>query len=110
MSTRKRRPSPSPLVDHQRSKRARLLSDLWPSHDYDNSSPQSQTSGETVYTIRAIIGEKPGEYLIDWAEDRFTGETYPPDWVSTTRSVLNVLVERFLKPIALVSGRSCNSS
>ncbi|KAL8936751.1 MAG: hypothetical protein Q9216_004770 [Gyalolechia sp. 2 TL-2023] len=77
MSTRKRRLSPSRALDHQPTKRARLLSDLWPSE----SSHPSQSSGQSIYTIKAIIGEKPGEYLIDWADNRYTGEAYSPDWV-----------------------------
>ncbi|KAL8929491.1 MAG: hypothetical protein Q9208_001160 [Pyrenodesmia sp. 3 TL-2023] len=40
----------------------------------------SQDSQQSVHTIKAIVGEKPGEYLIDWADNRFTGQVYSPDW------------------------------
>ncbi|KAL8828941.1 MAG: hypothetical protein Q9170_006382 [Blastenia crenularia] len=45
---------------HQQSKRAKL---------------QSQSSGQSVYSIRAIVGEKPGQYLVDREEAR------SPDWL-----------------------------
>ncbi|KAL9028570.1 MAG: hypothetical protein Q9196_003089, partial [Gyalolechia fulgens] len=89
MSTRKRRPGPNRVVDHQPSKRARLLSDLWSSDNcqYTQSTYPSQSSGQSIYTIRAIIGEKRGEYLIDWADNRYTGEAYSPDWRSVEGSI-----------------------
>lgn len=82
MITRKRPLSPSPPIDHQPSKRAKLLSNLWQSQESSGSSLESQNSQQSTYTIRAIIGERIGEYLIDWANNRITGEVYAPDWVS----------------------------
>ncbi|KAI4203584.1 MAG: hypothetical protein LQ350_001774 [Teloschistes chrysophthalmus] len=69
-------------IDNKRSKRAKLISDLWDPQSESISSYNSASSRDSTYTIRAIIGEKPGAYLIDWADDRFTGQAYSPDWIS----------------------------
>ncbi|KAL8969985.1 MAG: hypothetical protein Q9183_001733 [Haloplaca sp. 2 TL-2023] len=80
MSPRKRRLNSSPTTQHQNSKRIRLITNLADSQASAASTYSSKSSGDSVYTVRAIIGEKPGEYLIDWAENKFTGESYSPDW------------------------------
>ncbi|KAL8725219.1 MAG: hypothetical protein Q9181_006502, partial [Wetmoreana brouardii] len=88
MSTRKRRISPNQdqLAEHQRSKRAKLISTLWQPQGESDPSYRSKTSHESVYSVKAIIGEKPGEYLIDWADNKRTGETYSPNWVGARRA------------------------
>ncbi|KAL8687864.1 MAG: hypothetical protein Q9218_006083, partial [Villophora microphyllina] len=80
MSTRKRCLSPTAITDNKRRKGARLISDLWSPQTKSSSSYSSTSSQDSAYTIRAIIGEKPGAYLIDWADDKFTGEAYSPNW------------------------------
>ena len=81
MSPRKRRLNSSPTTHYRDNKRIRLITDLTDSQASSASNYSSKSSGDSVYTVRAIIGEKPGEYLIDWAENKFTGESYSPDWV-----------------------------
>jgi len=68
------------------SKRARLLSSLWNSQEEAAHSIEtsSSTSSSSVYRIKAIIGERLGEYLIDWADDLISGEKYKADWVRKT--------------------------
>ncbi|KAL8987451.1 MAG: hypothetical protein Q9177_003337 [Variospora cf. flavescens] len=80
MSTRKHQLSPTAIANDQQSKRARLLSNLWHSPESSSWYSKSETSQGSTFTIRAILGEKPGEYLVDWADNRFTGEAYSPDW------------------------------
>ncbi|KAL9591999.1 MAG: hypothetical protein Q9179_007161 [Wetmoreana sp. 5 TL-2023] len=80
MSTRKRRISPNQVAEHRRSKRAQLISALWQPQGESDSSHRSNPSQESIYTIKAIIGEKPGEYLIDWADNTRTGDAYSPNW------------------------------
>ncbi|KAL9581843.1 MAG: hypothetical protein Q9212_003649 [Teloschistes hypoglaucus] len=79
MNPRKRNLSPD-RIDNKRTKRAKLISDLWDPQSESISSYSSASSRDSTYTIRAIIGEKPGAYLIDWADDRFTGQAYSPNW------------------------------
>ena len=85
MNSRKRKNSPSPEKERDLSKRARLPSNLWRSLEEATGSAgkSSSNSPSSVYKIKAIIGERPSEYLIDWADDPITGETFRPDWVST---------------------------
>ena len=85
MSSRKRKNSAIPGKDRNPSKRARLFSGLWQSQEAASASPaeSSWRSSGSVYSIKAIIGERPREYLIDWADDPITGEKFKPDWVST---------------------------
>ncbi|KAL9000475.1 MAG: hypothetical protein Q9188_005668 [Gyalolechia gomerana] len=110
MSSRKRCLSPSRVVDHQPSKRARLLSDLWPSDNcqYTQSTHPSQSSGKSDYTIRAIIGEKSGEYLIDWADNRYTGEAYSPDWQPKRNVSKEAIAEWENRKVARGSKRKSN--
>ena len=84
MSSRKRGNSPDQGTENILSKRAKLSSNLWNSEETvvgitqgGQSSPSS-----SVYRIKAIIGERSTEYLIDWADDPITGEKFKPDWVS----------------------------
>ncbi|KAL8749570.1 MAG: hypothetical protein Q9199_007604, partial [Rusavskia elegans] len=80
MSCRKRRISSTSPADYQQNKRAKLLSDLWQSREDRPSIDSAKDSQESEFSIRAIIGEKPGEYFIDWADNPLTGESYSPDW------------------------------
>ena len=68
------------------SKRPRTssqLSDFQSQSSVPSASPScSAHSSGTIYEIRGIIGERQGEYLIDWADDPVTGESYDADWVS----------------------------
>lgn len=84
MSSRKRKNNTIRGTDESVSKRARLLSSLWNSQEEETGSSDgfSCRPSSSVYTIKAIIGERPAEYLIDWADDPLTGETFSPDWVS----------------------------
>ncbi len=41
-------------------------------------SPQQE-----YYTVRSILKEKRGWYLIDWEDDPTSGEKFKPTWVST---------------------------
>ena len=85
MSSRKRKISPDPGTEKNLSKRAKLLAALWQSQEETVGATQgSQSNPSTpVYGIKAIIGERSTEYLIEWADDPITGETFIPDWVST---------------------------
>lgn len=85
MSSRKRRNSPDPGTERTLSKRARLLSDLWQSQEESVEPTQGSQSNPSspVYRIKAIIGERSTQYLIDWADDPITGERFKPDWVGT---------------------------
>ena len=84
MSSRKRKNSAIPETGRNLSKRARLFTGLWQSQEATSSSPveSSCSSSGSVYRIKAIIGERPREYLIDWADDPITGQKFKPDWVS----------------------------
>lgn len=84
MSSRKRKLSTVPETSNgTSSKRAKLLSDLWSSQEErsDRGGPGQAGISSTVYTIKAIIGERESEYLIDWADDPITGGGFQPDWV-----------------------------
>ena len=83
MSTRKRKNSADPGTEKNLSKRAKLLSDLWQSQEETGRTAQGSQSNlsSPVYRIKAIIGERSTEYLIDWADDPVTGERFKPDWV-----------------------------
>ena len=84
MSSRKRKNSSIPEKEGTLSKRARLLSNLWHSQQEAAGSTETSLSNPSspVYMIKAVIGERPNEYLIDWADDPITGEKFKPDWVS----------------------------
>lgn len=84
MSSRKRKNSTNPEITRNPSKRARLLSTLWDSQDekVGNSASSQGYTSSLEFQIKAIIGERPTEYLIDWADNPITGETFTPDWVS----------------------------
>ena len=86
MVSRKRRHSHTSETLQDAYKRARLLTDSLnfqrESESLDESSNYSASSSGTVYQIKAIIGERRHEYLIDWANDSATGATFEPDWVS----------------------------
>ena len=82
MSCRKRPISSTSPTDHQQNKRAKLLSDLWQNREDPSSIDSAEDSQGSEFSIRAIIGEKPGQYFIDWADNPVTGESYSPDWVS----------------------------
>lgn len=85
MSSRKRKISPDPGTEKNLSKRAKLLADLWQSQEETVGTTQGSKSNPStpVYRIKAIIGERSTEYLIDWADNPVTGERFIPDWVST---------------------------
>ena len=85
MSSRKRKNSPDPGTEKHLSKRAKLLSNLWRSQEETVGATQGSQNDPSspVYRIKAIIGERSTEYLIDWADDPITGEKFQPDWVCT---------------------------
>ena len=82
-SSRKRKNSLDSGTQRTLSKRAKLLSSLWQSQEEIVGATQSSQSNPSspVYRIKAIIGERPFEYQIDWADDPITGEKFKPDWV-----------------------------
>lgn len=83
MSSRKRKNvSLDPETEKTLSKRAKLLSNLWQSQEESVRTTQGSQSNPSspVYRIKAIIGERSTEYLIDWADDPTTGERFKPDW------------------------------
>ena len=84
MSFRKRKNSPDSGTEKTLSKRAKLLSSLWKAQEETvGTTQESQKSPSSpVYRIKAIIGERSNEYLIDWADDPITGERFERDWVS----------------------------
>ena len=84
MSFRKRKISPDIGTERTPSKRAKLLSSLWKAQEETVGTTQEsqKTSSSPLYRIKAIIGERSDEYLIDWADDPITGERFKPDWVS----------------------------
>ena len=87
MNTRKRKHSTAGELQQTSSKRAELLSQLWSSGEKPSTADKTSTSSSTnslgtVDQIEAIIGERGDEYLIDWANDPVTGESFEPDWVS----------------------------
>ena len=99
MSSRKRKNSPDPGTEKNLSKRARLLAELWKSQEETVGTTQGSQSNQSspVYRIKAIVGERSAEYLIDWADDPITGERFKPDWVST--DIGNVPVLYTLAPV-----------
>lgn len=42
----------------------------------------NEVSEPEYYTIKSILEEKRGRYLIDWEDDPTTGEQFKPTWVS----------------------------
>lgn len=82
MSSRKRKNSPSLGTENHLSKRAKLLADLWKTQEGSVGTTQGSHSNlsSPVYRIKAIIGENPTEYHIDWADNPITGEKFKPDW------------------------------
>ncbi len=87
MNSRKRKDSTIPEFEGKLSKRTRLLSTLWNPQEEQVGIPErsSNNSSSPVYKIKAIIGERPADYLIDWANDPITGESFNPDWVSQNK-------------------------
>ena len=83
MRTRKRKSSTVSKGEQNSSKRARLLSSLWQLEDDSviGTERSSASNATVVYQINGIIKERPGEYLIAWADDPVTGERYNPNWV-----------------------------
>ena len=114
MSSRKRKNSPSLGTENHLSKRAKLLADLWKSQEESVGTTQESHSNpsSSVYRIKAIIGERQTEYLIDWADDSITGEKFKPDWVSAyfetsfRYSTLPSVVQLF----ASMVGANCHSA
>lgn len=92
MSSRKRQSSTIEEKEGKVSKRARLLSSLWRSQEETVDSVEEilSTPSSAVYRIKAIIGERPGEYLIDWADNPITGESFKADWVSSKTNDLMI--------------------
>ena len=88
MGSRKRRYSQLSESQRSRGKRAKLFPHSWSSEQssasVDESLSCSIESSSSVYQIKAIIGERGDEYLVDWADDPNTGESFEPDWVSRT--------------------------
>lgn len=84
MSSRKLKNSTNPENNRNQSKRARLLSTLWDSQDEQigNSASSQGYTSSPEFQSKAIIGERQTEYLIDWADNPISGETFTPDWVS----------------------------
>ncbi len=85
MSSRKRKNSPYSGTEKILSKRAKLLSNLWQSQEESVGTTQGsqRNSSSPIYRIKGIIAERSNDYLIDWADDPITGESFEPDWVST---------------------------
>lgn len=49
------------------------------------SDRSSQNNSSTSsYPIKAIIAERPGEFLVDWEDNAATGHQYSPSWVGVT--------------------------
>ena len=104
MISRKRKHSQDLGTEKNLSKRAKLLANLWQSQEESVGSAQGSQSdrSSSVYRIKAIIGERSNEYLIDWADDPITGERFKPDWVgidmgyiffhSTLAAVMRLLI------------------
>ena len=107
MSSRKRRNSPDQGTENILSKRAKLLSNLWESQEEVVGITQGSQSSpsSSVYRIKAIIGERSTEYLIDWADDPITGEKFKPDWVST--DIVHSRLAPVIKSLASMIGTDC---
>ncbi|KFX92762.1 hypothetical protein O988_07140 [Pseudogymnoascus sp. VKM F-3808] len=43
-------------------------------------TPQKKYDENQLYDLRDILDESETHYLIDWADDKITGETYEPTW------------------------------
>ncbi|OBT67441.1 hypothetical protein VE03_03027 [Pseudogymnoascus sp. 23342-1-I1] len=43
-------------------------------------TPQKKHDENQLYDLRDILDESDTHYLIDWADDKVTGETYKPTW------------------------------
>ncbi|KAK1825308.1 hypothetical protein LTR12_000108 [Friedmanniomyces endolithicus] len=71
-----KRKQSSPAV-HNSRKRARVPSSSSPAA---SPHPHGEVDPERLYTLRSIIDEKPGHYLIDWEDDPVTGEAFDPTW------------------------------
>lgn len=113
MSSRKRKNvSLDPETEKTLSKRAKLLSNLWQSQEESVRTTQGSQSNPSspVYRIKAIIGERSTEYLIDWADDPTTGERFKPDWVSTDiRHVfLKLVLALVIRLFAFLVGANCH--
>ncbi|KAK0972541.1 hypothetical protein LTR91_015086 [Friedmanniomyces endolithicus] len=71
-----KRKQSSPAV-HNSRKRARVPSS---SSQAALPHPHGTVDPERLYTLRSIIDEKPGQYLIDWEDDPVTGEAFDQTW------------------------------
>ncbi|KAK0857987.1 hypothetical protein LTR03_000554 [Friedmanniomyces endolithicus] len=71
-----KRKQSSPAI-HNSRKRARVPSSSSPAASLH---PHGEVDPERLYTLRSIIDEKPGHYLIDWEDDPVTGEAFDPTW------------------------------
>lgn len=87
-TNRKRKSTTTHEKEGRLSKRAKFLSSLWASQEEieESIATSSTSTSKSAYRIKAIIGERPGEYLIDWADDPSTGRKFKADWVSEMSS------------------------
>ncbi|OBT76860.1 hypothetical protein VF21_04712 [Pseudogymnoascus sp. 05NY08] len=82
-----------PKVKKQPRGRPRKNSVLSPTPDYTPSpqrsgrkvkkkreTPQKKYDENQLFDLRDILDESETHYLIDWADDKVTGETYDPTW------------------------------
>ena len=86
------------------------MSNLWKSQEESVGTQGSQrNSSSPVYRIKAIIGERSNEYLIDWADDPITGESFKQDWVSTDTShvSLHSTLALVIRLFASLVGTNC---
>ncbi len=57
---------------------------------------------QDYYTIKSIIKEKRGRYLIDWEDDPSTGEKFKPSWVSVHQDAATRYLYRIQQRFTLV--------
>lgn len=91
-----------------------MLADLWKSQEETVGTTQGSQSNlsSPVYRIKAIVGERSAEYLIDWADDPITAEKFKPDWVSTAigLGLLLYTLASVVQVLASLVGANCQSA
>lgn len=97
MSPRKRREPPSPISPRRSPKRLRAPPTPWnhPEEAFSTTTPGSgpaskYNSSGPYYEIKAILDESDTKYLVDWADDLISKQSYVPDWVSTPVSLFRI--------------------
>jgi hypothetical protein len=78
---RKRKRNSNSWVPKKRRKTSAVPSSSEEVTDPSQEEELSQSSSGEFWSVRSIVNERRGQYLVDWEPDQITGKEWPQEWI-----------------------------